>query len=63
VACACKGRNAAGARSASVRQPVGTYRVTVNGRQVYESTSEAAAREVASGFNNPTILAPGEQAA
>jgi hypothetical protein len=57
VACNCnKGRIAAAST------PTGTYRVMVNNRQVYESSSETAAQSVADRFDNATILSPGETA-
>lgn len=58
MACGCaKGRTAGTAAAQS-----GTYRVMVNGRQVYESSNKTAADTVADRFANATILAPGETA-
>lgn len=57
IACGCnKGRSAAGGLTAS---DAGTYRVQVNGRQVYESSSKDAADAVAGRFNDAVILEPG----
>lgn len=60
MACACN-RNRATASGAATAT-AGTYRVMVNGRTVYESSSSSAANSVASRFDNATILAPGETA-
>lgn len=56
IGCACnKNRGTASAAAAS-----GTYRVMVNGRKVYESTSGDAASAVAERFSEAKILAPGQ---
>ncbi len=56
IACGCsKGRVASGGVSS-----VGTYRVMVGGRQVYESSSKDAADAVASRFATAEILNPGQ---
>lgn len=52
-----RGSRPAGSAATTVS---GTWRVIVNGRQVYEATSERNARAVAERFKDPTILAPGE---
>lgn len=58
MACGCqKGRTSGGTTAVS-----GTYRVMVNGRQVYESSSSTAADTVAARFSDATILKPGENA-
>ncbi len=57
MACGCsKGRGAAGVAASGG----GTYRVVVNGRQVYESTNPDAAAAVASRFQSAQIVKPGE---
>lgn len=61
MACGCsKNRTAAAAGAAQS----GTYRVMVDGRQVYESSSKDAADSVAGKFDKKftTILAPGQTA-
>ncbi len=60
MACGCAGRNGGQAESAQFAASAGTYRVRVNDRQVYESSSKDAADAVASRFDNAEILAPGE---
>lgn len=58
IGCACnKSRTAASATAIA-----GTYRVMVNGRKVYETSSSSAADAVAERFDKATILAPGETA-
>jgi hypothetical protein len=47
--------------SNSVTVP-GTFRVMVNGRQVYESGNKVVADEMAARFDNAIILNPGESA-
>jgi hypothetical protein len=60
MACGCsKNRAAAGAAG---NASSGTYRVMVNGRQVYESSSSDAADAVASRFQSAEILPPGKTA-
>lgn len=63
MACGCsKGRGSAGGTAAGS----GTYRVIVNGHQVYESTNKGAVDTVARRFTDQgtevTILAPGQAA-
>lgn len=60
MGCACnKGR----ARAVNgVPAPAGTYRVMVNGRQVFESSDGKRAEAVAVRFQDASILAPGESA-
>lgn len=60
MACNC-GRNRTRAQ-AGTTVTAGTYRVMVNGRQVYESANKDAAGTVASRFDSAKILAPGETA-
>lgn len=57
--CACNKNRAA---SGGTVQRAGTFRVMVNGRQVYESTNGEAAKSVAIRFDNATILEPGQSA-
>lgn len=57
MACGCSKNRTAAAGSAAV---AGTYRVMVNGRKVYETGNETAARTVADKYRGATILAPGQ---
>ena len=57
IACGCN-KNKAAVINGEVVQP-GTYRVIVNGNQVYESSNKDAADTVAARFSNATVLAPG----
>lgn len=57
MACGCNKNRATAAGAAAVS---GTYRVMVNGRQVYESTSKSAADTVAARFEGAEIRVPGE---
>lgn len=56
--CGCSKNRATAAGAAQS----GTYRVQVNGRQVYESSSKDAADSVAARFEDAVILAPGQTA-
>ena len=58
--CNCGNKNRATA--AGVATVAGTYRVMVNGRQVYETSSSSAADSVAERFDSAKILKPGETA-
>ena len=62
MACGCSKNRATASGVAKVS---GTYRVMVNGRQAYETSSSDAATEVAKQFTKSAdvkILAPGETA-
>ena len=60
MGCNCGSKARASTSAAPV--PGGTYRVMVNGRQVYETTNGTAAGTVAARFTSATVLAPGETA-
>lgn len=60
MACNCNKNRATASGTATAT--AGTYRVMVNGRTVYESSSDAAAKAVAERFNDAKILNPGESA-
>lgn len=60
MACNCTSKNRATA--SGVAAVAGTYRVMVGDRKVYETTNPDAADTVASRFDNPRILKPGESA-
>jgi len=55
VACNCGSRNRSTAGQAANS---GTYVVTVNGRQVYESSNADAAKTVAGRFDSAEITGP-----
>lgn len=57
MACACS-KNRTRATADGSPAPSGTYKVIVNGRQVYESTSKTAADTVAARFADATIVPP-----
>lgn len=57
MACGCSKNRVT---ASGVAAAVGTYRVMVNGRKVYESTNESAALTVADRFENALVLKPGE---
>lgn len=59
MACGCN-KNRAGAAGTATQ--AGTYRVMVNGRQVYESHNGDAADSVAARFQDATVLRPGQTA-
>lgn len=58
IACGCNKARAASA-GGSTGTLSGTYRVFVNGKQVYESSSKEAADTVAARFETATIYEPG----
>lgn len=58
IGCGCGNKSRATAEG--VAQVSGTYRVVVNERQVYESSSQTAADTVAARFDGAKVLAPGE---
>lgn len=62
MGCACNKRNRALTAGAAVNGKLmpSTYRVIVNGRQVYETSKESAASEVAARFADAEILEPGK---
>lgn len=60
MGCNCNKRTTAVAGKAAAAP--NTYRIIVGGRQVYESSNKTAADTVASRFDNPTVLVPGQTA-
>jgi len=60
MGCACRNKSRTASGTATVE---GTYRVMVNGKQVYESDNSSAANTVAENFGRlATVLKPGETA-
>ena len=60
IACGCQNRG--GGAAALTASASSTYRVRVNGRQVYESSNPSAAGAVATRFTVAEILAYGDEA-
>jgi hypothetical protein len=59
TACGCQ-KGKAGFDAQGNRVAPGTYRVIVNGTQVYESSNQSAAEAVSARFENATVLTPGQ---
>lgn len=59
--CACS-KNRARTTGTGTPVPSGTFRVMVNGRQVFETTEGLKAEEVSARFASATVLKPGETA-
>lgn len=61
MGCGCNRARSTTGGAGATAAAVGTYRVMVGDRKVYESSSETAAKTVAGRFGDAKILAPGEQ--